>query len=152
MNKAIIINEKWTKWIPIEELANKYYISEVCSNIESGFKIKLLENDNSQQGLIITFPESVWCYRSTDEGIMQDTITILGALYSKDFYSKWTFFKIESSNYLKWIAEESGGLYERWGLQHFCIITDNEILDIIATYEPDVVKTGPSQITVNLCN
>jgi|DEB19_MinimDraft_3_1074340.scaffolds.fasta_scaffold46591_2 hypothetical protein len=140
MSNMRIITEKWIKWVPTEGLANKYYIHEVRSNIDSGFSIKLIDDDNDQKSITLVFPESVWCYRSNDEGIMQDTIAILNALYPKDFYSHWTFFKVENSNYLKWIAEESGGLYERWGLQHFCIITDDEMLDIITTYEPNIIK------------
>jgi hypothetical protein len=136
MNNAKNITENWIKWVPAAGLANKYYISEVYRNIDAGFSVKLIESGNGKKGITLVFPESVWCYRSSGGGITPDNVFILNSPQPKD----WPLFKIENSDYLKWIEEESEGLYEGWGLQHFCIITDDEIFDIISTYEPDIIK------------
>jgi hypothetical protein len=49
---------------------------------------------------------------------------------------------LENSDYLKWVTKKSGGLCEELNLQHFCIVTDDEMFDIIAAYEPDIIKYG----------
>jgi hypothetical protein len=45
----LIMTENWTHWKPAQNLAAKYYIDAVMSNID-GFKIELTEyhNENKQ--------------------------------------------------------------------------------------------------------
>ena len=154
MNNEVKINESWTKWIPIANLAKKYYIKEILDSIDEGFKVKLLENGNQEKGVTIFFDESVWIYKYTDESFRQYTVAKLNAQYGVDFYAKWTFFKIENSDYLKWISEESYGMYDNLEWRHFCILTDNEILDIIAVYEPEVTLSNQPSVNPKLveCN
>ncbi len=130
--------EIWEKWIPNNNLAKKYCISNIEHNNKLGFKVRLLESQSSQKMIEIVFADSVWFYRYTDESFRQDTVAYLRANYGSKFYANWTFFKIKKSKYLKWISNESYGMYDDMDWQHFCILTDHEILDIVANYEPEI--------------
>jgi len=58
--------------------------------------------------------------------------------YGGDFYGNWTFFKVENSSYLKWLSEQSCTVTDHLNLQHICCITEDSILDIATSYEPEI--------------
>lgn len=142
MNNNIIniedVKENWLRWNPIPGLAKKYYLTELLHNITAGFIIEMLNEDNQKVGVKIVFAEAVLAYRYTEESLPQFTVHYLRAKYEEEFYSAWCLFKIENSTYLKWITEESYGIYDDIKLTHFCILTSDQRLDIIVGYEPEV--------------
>jgi hypothetical protein len=66
-----------------------------------------------------------------------ETWAFLSKEYGKDFYSKWIFFRVSNSSYLKMLSEESCGIVDLHELLHF-VITGNEVLEVVAAYEPIV--------------
>lgn len=131
------MNETWKKWEPVKGLAKKYYIDAIQDDI-GGFKVKLTDRDNEDNKLTIIFLESVWSYRSVEEGLRALTMEKLAQKYGANFYTEWTFFKIENSRYLNWIYEESYDVARDSGLMHFCLVGMDDILDIIASCDPQV--------------
>ena len=129
--------ENWQKWEPINGLAKKYYIDGVIDDFY-GFKIKLTNRDNEKSKLIISFNESVWAYRSAEEGLRLLTMENLAQKYGANFYTEWTFFKVLNSDYLNWIFKESYNTAPGSNLMHFCVVAMDDILEIIADYEPEV--------------
>lgn len=63
---------------------------------------------------------------------------MLSQKYGTNFYTEWTFFKIENSDYLNWIYKESCIANQSNELVHFCLMAMDDILDIVADYEPNV--------------
>ena len=54
----------------------------------------------------------------------------------KSFFRKSFFFEVKKSDLVKWCIRESCGFYEEHQLRHYCIITSEELIDIISTFEP----------------
>lgn len=131
------MNEQWIKWEPIKGLSANYYVDSISDNMK-GFKIVLSEAKNEENKVHIIFKDSIYAYRSTEEGFRLEMLYSLKAKYGAKFYSEWSFFKINDSIYLKWLSEQSYGITDRLNPIHFCIFTMNFILDIVATYEPKV--------------
>ena len=55
------------------------------------------------------------------------------------YLGKWFLYKIENSDFMKWAVKESCGFYSEEDLLHFCIVTENDIVDILSLGEPTVV-------------
>lgn len=130
------MQEKWTRWEPSANLSKKYYSKAITDIADDGFRIQLFDRDGKK--VLVSFPISVEAYRSTDDSFVYDTLDFLDKNYGTEFYAEWTFFKIENSEYLKWMKKQSGEMFECYQLQHFCIFTINCMIDVITNYEPKV--------------
>ena len=133
------MEQKWTHWKPVKKLSSKYYIDSIADNL-SGFEIFLSERENKNTKIHIIFQDSVDSYRYIDESYVQKTIMYLNKIYGKDFYAHWSFFKVENSDYLKQLSEESDSLSDHIDFIHFVLLLGNSMIDIVATYEPIVRK------------
>lgn len=129
--------EQWHKWKPIEGLAKEYYIESIVDTID-GLKIVLFDAQDKKRKLFIIFHNSVDSYKRTDESFTGKTIYTLYQNYGKQFYKDWTFFKVENSEYLQWLSEQSDGFSTYRGLVHFVILAMDSMLDIVVDYEPEV--------------
>ena len=129
------MKEKWTRWEPIVNLSKNYY-SESLIDTPDGFKLHLF--DESGKKILVSFPNSVFAYRSTDDSFIYETLGFLEKNYETKFYSEWAFFEIENSEYLEWLKRQSGEMYEAYGLRHFCIFTINAMIDIANDSEPEI--------------
>jgi hypothetical protein len=125
------MNKKWNIWKPKENLIEKYHIDFVIDN-DNGLIIKLSNRINNKK-LIIKWGGVVESHMYSKEGCNTE---LFNSLDSK----KWTFFKIEDSKYVKWIKEQSWGIYDDRELKHFSIIGSNAVLDIIIDYEPIIYE------------
>ena len=47
--------------------------------------------------------------------------------YGSDFFVQWTFFKVTSSEYLKYISETSGTISNYTHPMHFVFFTEEEM-------------------------
>ena len=134
------MSQQWIQWKPVKGLSNKYYIDYVyeCSQ---KLRVVLYEEDQKEKNytkkLVIEF-DAVFSYKLTDETFRLGTISLLDELYGTDFYSKWTFFQVTDSPYLKLLSEESYGISDAYEVKHFVLIDSNSILDVIASSEPKV--------------
>ncbi|WP_283610438.1 hypothetical protein [Faecalispora anaeroviscerum] len=129
--------EHWEKWESREKINNKYYVDSICDSKE-GFIITLSDSENESEKVQVVFPESVHAYRSTNESYRQKIITDLDCKYGSEFYSKWTIFKVDQSEYLKWLSDQSYEISDSESLHHFSIIAVDSVVDIIAAYEPEI--------------
>jgi len=129
--------EKWTRWEPINNLSKKYYV-ELITDDYYGFKILLSDAKNADKKVEILFRDSVDIYRRTNETFVLLTLKSLNDTYGIDFYGNWSFFKIENSEYLDWIKKQSYEISESLNFKHFCILGADDMIDVIANYEPKV--------------
>lgn len=128
--------EKWIKWEPAKNLSGKYEIIKIV-HTPNIFYITLFDIDNNKK-IKIVFRHSIDTYRITYETFRCNTISYLHEQYGPDFYSRWTFFKITNSKYLKWLSEESCTISDSMPFTHFCILTSETLVDIVTGYEPKV--------------
>lgn len=77
-------------------------------------------------------------YRNTSETLRLDSLYFLDANYGKNFYSDWTFFKIQNSTYIEWLLLESRQTMTIEWYIHFCFITVDSIIDVVTTYKPRI--------------
>lgn len=84
----------------------------------------------------MVFENGIDALRITTETFKLSTISYLNENYGGEFYAGWTFFKVENSEYLKYLSEQSGAISDSYGVKQYSIITDEEIIDIVCTYEP----------------
>jgi hypothetical protein len=59
--------------------------------------------------------------------------------YTKKFYSDWSLFIVKDSEFLKWFNDESYNIYAAYQINHFVIISGSDIIDILSTYEPEII-------------
>lgn len=128
------MKENWQRWEPISGLVKKYYVESLSDKV-NGFELLLSEANNSNI-LQVLFPDSVHAYRSSDESFRQTTLQYLDEQYGSEFYSEWTFFKVEDSEYMQWLVSQSYEILESELLTHFVFLASDSIVDVIAAYEP----------------
>lgn len=132
------MQEKWTRWEHANDnLAKKYSIESMTETIEGRFEIILSDRANSEK-VYVSFPDGVEAYRNTNESYTLEIINHLDQAYSKEFYAHWTFFRIENSEYLEWLADKSHGVSDDYQLMHFCILGLNAMIDIACFCDPIV--------------
>lgn len=77
--------------------------------------------------------------RTSIEGIRMRTWGEVQLKYeNKAFFKNWFLYKVENSKLVDWAAEESCGFYEKERLIHFCVVTGEDLIDVISTFEPKV--------------
>lgn len=130
------MSEMWTQWRPILNLEKKYFIKSISETVE-GIEI-LLENSTIGKNDKVKLLFNSDAYRKTEERYRLKTIGILNKKYGSNFYGQWTFFKVVGSSYMKWLEEESEGLFDSKDYFQFTIITDDEMFDIISYNEPKI--------------
>lgn len=120
--------EKWTRWEPINGLSGQYSLDYFAWS-EKGFVVELISGKKEER-IQILFDEYIDAFRYTNESFY---LKLPG-----DFYGEWNFFKATNSEYLKWLSEKSCTLSDRMHFIHFCILGGDEVIDIVANYEPKV--------------
>lgn len=81
-------------------------------------------------------------YMRSEEGIRMLSWSIVQEKNKdKAYFQKWPIYKVENSCLIKWALTESCGLYSDNSLTHYCIVTDQEIIDILSMCEPIIVAT-----------
>jgi len=129
------MNEQWEQWKPREGLAKRYNIRNITQD-SIGLVIVLSEEEHDNRGLRISFGYTAGSYRSIDETLCHALIVDLDRIYGKKFYSQWTFFIVNNSNYAKWLNEHSAEISDYIGYTHFAILTSEFAIDILATQPP----------------
>jgi len=132
------MHEKWIKWEPTEGLAPLYYIDEIHDTM-AGFTIKLSECNNEKNGITILFENGVESYRNADESFRLKLFPLLSKEEGIGLLGQWAFFKVENSEYIRWLSEESYKWFDALRTTHFAFITGNDVLDVVSTDEPKVI-------------
>lgn len=150
------MNEQWSRWEPISNLAKSYYIESIHDD-RQGFKIILCNEKSKNKAVEIMFEDSVYAYASTDDTSVGTIINQLYLEYGSAFYQGWTLFKVSNSTYIQRLSEQSYGVISARPLIHFSFVTIDSILDVISDYEPKVTfittdSTFENNDTTNECN
>ncbi len=128
--------EKWIRWDLKEALSEKYYLDDL-SWPDTGLIIKLRAASN-EQIIEIYFNESIDAFRYTNESFCFKIFGDLSKKYGTDFYKNWSFFKVQNSEYLQWLSNNSHGWSDDFSFTHFCILGGDEMIDIVTNYEPEI--------------
>ncbi len=128
--------EEWIRWEPIKDLSGKYYIDSLAIS-ERGLIIQLSDHDKVKK-IEILFDSAIDGYRYTNESFCFKIFGDLSQKYGTEFYKDFSFFKITNSEYLKWLSEKSRTWSDQFPFVHFCILGGDEVIDVLARYEPEV--------------
>ena len=136
-------NEIWSRWQPnTAVLDGNYHITKVDDN-NKNFKI-MLQHEHTMQQVEIIFADLVLASRHVDEGLRFILFSELSTKYGDDFYAQWAFFKVTNSEFLEWLSVYSGTVSDQLNLTHFVIKGTDSLLDIVASYEPEI-KIQPNK-------
>lgn len=126
--------EQWVRWKPLQELSGRFLVDDLHMS-HVGVRI-LLISENNDIKIEILFDGPTYAYRCTNESLCFGIFPSLGVRYGHDFYANWSFFKINNSDYLQWVASKTTGSIDDYTLDHFCIIGNNDVFEILSRYEP----------------
>ena len=142
MSESIVKNdftEVWSRWEPdVPNLASKYYIASACYSYD-GFKV-ILEEEGGGQKVELLFPYGISSVRVTEEGMELRIGDSLFDKYGPDFYRNWTFFKVEQSEYLKWLSIQSYEISDICKVKHFVLLGGNCMIDIATIHDLPEIK------------
>lgn len=127
------------EWIPLKEYEipkGEFFITSFNRNVENT-KI-VLENDDY---VVEIFFEMIPVLQQVCLEIARmDTWGSVQVKYGKYVFENF-FFEIKNSNICDWLIEESGGFYSHQDLKHYCIVTGEDVADIVSLIEPSVRVT-----------
>ena len=127
--------EKWIKHNSVDIPKGSYFVTDFSQNAD-GVRIIL---DDEKNIVEIYFNGVPSITRISVEGIRMRTCREVLKKYDDEYFFRNCFlFMIENSDLSKWAAEESCGFYEAEKLKHYCIVTMEEVIDILATFEPKI--------------
>ncbi len=129
--------EQWTRWEPIENLSEKYWVESIADGIE-GLTILLFDDEDRQKKVLVKFTGTTESYQRTDESSTLKRLYALHQKYGAEFITTWTFFKVLNSSYVKWLSDQSYGFMQPAYFQHFVLVTVDDVVDIIDPCEPKV--------------
>ena len=132
-------NEDWIVWNPQNinaEIVSGAYDVEIA-NEEDNLRFTVYCENSIVD---VCFHCVVPMYLYSDEGMrMAAYMPVQEKNNDRAYLGKWFLYKIENSDFMKWAVKESCGFYSEEDLLHFCIVTENDIVDILSLGEPTVV-------------
>lgn len=132
------IQEQWLKWNPSKLPEGDYTVISFTQDLE-GTKI-ILENEKNM--VKVFFDGIILLARISTEGIRIQTVGEIQYKKCDDYFFRgWFLYRIENSKLSDWVTEESCGIYDSLELIHICIVTDEDLIDIISTFEPEIEIT-----------
>ena len=132
------MQEEWVRWEPIKDLSGKYSVDSVIMG-EKSLTIGLSSECNPTKKVEVRFEYAVDAYRYTNDSFCLKVCTDLVAKYGKEFHGNWSFFKVDHSEYFHWLSGKSCAYADEFPFTHFCIVGSDEIVDVLARYEPMVI-------------
>ena len=76
--------------------------------------------------------DCVHSLRMTDEG---DLLKTLG----EGLFQRLGIFIVKNSSYYEWFNTQSCGIHECEEIKYFCLVTANEVVEVLASIEPEVI-------------
>ena len=132
-NKGTVFSEEWIEIIRSDIPEGKYIVTKFVQDLD-GTKILL---NNGEHNIEVFFDGIPVLVRNTIEGLRMRTWGNVQLKYNdKSIFRNSFFFEVKKSDLVKWCVRESCGFYEEHQLKHYCIITSEELIDIIASFEP----------------
>ena len=126
------------KWIKID----KFDIPKgefVVTKFTQDYRGTTIELDDEKNIIEIFFDGIPVLLRNTVENARMRTWGEVQLMYHNKFFFRNIFlYEVQNSKLVQWLVEESCNFYEKNVLTHYCITTIEEVIDIIATFEPTV--------------
>lgn len=123
------MNEIWNVW--------NFYHLEKCYfefyRFSWNYDETIIELKDEEISIKLIFhTDDVLSFRQCDESDRLKTVAYVCENYGKHFLDKWPFYIIKNSNYIKWLNEEKyNTLYGEDVIKHLCIVTCNDIIDLL---------------------
>jgi len=137
-NRAIDMPEEWIRLEQDVIPEGQFIVTSLIQNAD-GTKVVL---DDEKNVVEISFDGIPSLVRSATEGIRMRTWSEVQLKYNnKSFFHNWFFYQVQDSKLSKWAIEESCNFYEEEQLKHYCIVTSEEVIDILASFKP-IVKVS----------
>ncbi len=131
--------ESWERWEPIPNLARCHDVEKVVESFQN-FSLEIIELETDQNNkILLDFGKTVQAYRNVYETFRVMLFTKLRNKYGTDFYANWTFFKVQDSEYIKWIEQRSNTSCSSIKLSHFSFLFNDSVVDVIASQEPKII-------------
>ena len=130
-------------WKPVsdslstENLKGKFYIRSTSFDCD-GFKIVLNKDTVPQKAILINFSGAAYSYRITEKTLSLHLLKAHAIVKKEEQSSAWAFFKLENSEYLKWVSHQSDKISEDLKLAHYAIWTEDWVIEILSSAEPKV--------------
>jgi hypothetical protein len=134
-NRTVDFQEKWESIESINIPEGQFIVTNFVQNSD-GTKVSL---DDEKFVVEIFFDGIPLLIRQAIEGVRMRTWGEVQAKYNdKWFFHNHFFFEVTNSLLTNWVAEEGCGFYETSKIKHYCIVTSEEMIDILAEFEPIV--------------
>ncbi len=135
-----MISGNWERWEPIPNLCAKYSAESIIEDGE--ISIVLFDQKNETHKLLLKI-RALYAYMVTQNSFSDKLFSDLQEKYGPEFHNHWTFFKVNNSDFVKWVEQESCTIASSWAtkekpMQHVCLLTMEEVIDIIVYGEPKV--------------
>ena len=136
MNIALHQNDNWILWNPDNIESCAAYSAQITQD-ENEMRVAV---DCTDQIIDVIFEGFVPIYVYSDEGIRMATYMPVQEKNNDKFYfRKWFLYEVKNSDFMSWALKESCGFYLEKDLMHFCIVTANDVIDILTTAAPKIV-------------
>ena len=122
--------EEYLDWRPVEGVPARIHCEAIHDDVE-GLRILLHGDDPSGPTLRLRF-ESVVGYRNINESYRLRT---WGQL---DMSSRSPLLRVRNSQWVDWLAEEAGGVFEPANVTHYAVFTSEDCIDIASEFAPTV--------------
>lgn len=132
-NRALNSQEEWIRLETAIIPEGQFIVTSFVQDL-NGVKIVL---DDEKYIVEIFYDGIPSLLRSTVEGMRMRTWSEIQMKYQDKFFFKNHFFyQIKNSKLTKWAIEESCTFYNENQLVHYCIVTGEELIDILASFKP----------------
>ena len=134
-NRTESSEEEWIQLKQYEIPNGQYIVTNFIQDLE-GTKIILISDSNVVEVFFDGIPVLV---RNTIEGIRMRTWGEVQLKYkNKKFFRYYFLFQIKNSKLIDWAVDESCNFYDKEQLNHYCIVTSEELIDILASFTPTI--------------
>lgn len=123
-------DEKWIKSEILPELYGPYKIKSVVCDPRG--LVVLLNGAREERSLVqLTFYAHIFSYRRSLLSVRKNTEG-----FPLSYIMKNTLFRVENSSYVQKINQESCNIFDGSKLQHFSIVDQNVLVEVITTQAP----------------
>lgn len=126
-------SENWIKWQP-KGMGGLYAYFTIPEHDENGINFIV---QCAEGAVKISFDGNIPFYVFSDEGLRTASYAPVQQQHNdRHYFNKWFLYKIENSDLLKWIGLESCGFIAGRYEKHFCIVTEDDVVDILSSVDP----------------
>jgi hypothetical protein len=136
-----MILEKWTKKSFPVDFSGKYFINSVSDyvfNESCEFNLILSSSVEIEKNIVVSF-EYVISHSNFLSFSRDKRVEKIEKEVGIGFFDGKSFYEVFNSEYAKWLAKNSGGIFEESELKHFSFVDKVMFLNILS-------KNGPKEI------